>query len=60
MSVIPIRRATSTPDMKANGPAWRPWSDEEERTGYTRDEMTPEGERMPLVLLSCQEVRVGS
>ena len=50
---VVIRRASSTADAKANGPAWRPWRDEEERTGYTREEMNPEGEKLPLVLLAC-------
>ena len=50
---VVIRRATSTADAQANGPAWRPWSDEEERMDATAEESTPAGEKLPQVLLSC-------
>jgi hypothetical protein len=48
-----IRRASSTRDAEENGPAWRPWSDEEERTGATAAESTPEGEKLPQAVLAC-------
>lgn len=54
MSRIPIRRAVTSADASANGPAWRPFSDEPERTGATMEEYRQiYGGKTPAVLLSC-------